>query len=83
MTPLYSSPKWHRGNVVGVGFFLFCYWHPDQRLPTQRLKLLHTNTQGCRCGHYGVILHISTGKWSKNIWPQVECSYANFPARCN
>lgn len=30
--------------------FLFCYWHPDQRLATQRLKQLHTNTQGRRCG---------------------------------
>lgn len=30
--------------------FLFCYWHPDQRLATQRLKQLHTNTQGKRCG---------------------------------
>lgn len=47
---------------------LFCYWHPDQRLPTQRLKLLQTNTQGSRCGHYWVHLHISTGKWSKKTF---------------
>jgi len=33
MTPLYSSPKWHRGNVVGVGFFY---------------SAIGTLTRGCR-----------------------------------